>query len=191
MPRAVVLTGPPASGKTTLGQVLAAMRGVGFIDIDAEITRSAGCTVAELFARYGEAAFRERERAVFAVALRSASGAVFAAGGGSLLDPGLRMRALRVGWVVGLSAPTDLLVERVTQTAETRPLLSADPGERVQALLAARANVYAEAHVHIDTSGRLDDLWRRATRAVDDLERQPTLLMPLGSRSYLIHVGSA
>src|SRR5579863_9096453 len=64
--RRIVLTGFMGSGKSTVGPLLAEKLGWHFIDVDDVIEADAGCAIAELFARHGEAAFREREQAAIA-----------------------------------------------------------------------------------------------------------------------------
>src|ERR1700710_3033109 len=62
--RSIVLVGLMGAGKTSIGRRLAARLGMPFRDADQEIELAAGCTIPELFARYGEAAFRDGERRV-------------------------------------------------------------------------------------------------------------------------------
>ncbi len=57
----IVLIGMPGSGKTTIGTALAAKTGREMIDIDAEIVKSAGCSIPEIFTREGEGKFRQLE----------------------------------------------------------------------------------------------------------------------------------
>ena len=71
------LYGPPGTGKTTLGKALARRLQVPFLDLDADMERAAGLTVAELFQREGEASFRVREKAALVrAAARTNSGAL-------------------------------------------------------------------------------------------------------------------
>ena len=62
--RSVVLVGMMGSGKTAVGKALAARLGVAFLDSDAAIEEAAQASIAEIFARDGEAFFRDREAAV-------------------------------------------------------------------------------------------------------------------------------
>lgn len=89
----IVLIGLPASGKTTVGRVLAKELNRPFFDTDEMIERSEGKCIAELFASEGEAAFRAKEHAVLLSAAQQ-EGAVIATGGGSVLDAEC-MRALK------------------------------------------------------------------------------------------------
>ncbi len=83
----LILIGMPGCGKTTVGTALAEHLGRRFVDADALVASRAGCTIPEIFARDGEAAFRAMETE----ALRSLgmqSGLVIATGGGCVKDPG-------------------------------------------------------------------------------------------------------
>src|SRR5271157_5331614 len=84
-PRRIVLTGFMGSGKTTVGPLVARRLGWSFVDADDAIEAETGCTIAELFRRDGEAAFRERERATIA-RLAGTDGLVLALGGGAMED---------------------------------------------------------------------------------------------------------
>src|SRR5690606_6565646 len=83
--RNVVLTGFMGTGKTTVGRLLAERLGFEFVDTDALITERHG-PIPEIFARDGEAAFRQFERAL-AAELAERSGLVVSTGGRLMLDP--------------------------------------------------------------------------------------------------------
>src|SRR3569623_6844 len=83
--RSVVLVGLMGAGKTSIGRRLAARLGLPFRDADAEIELAAGCTIPELFARYGEPAFRDGERRVIR-RLLAGDPMVLAYGGGAFMD---------------------------------------------------------------------------------------------------------
>jgi shikimate kinase len=148
-----VLVGPPGSGKTTVGRVLARRLGVTFTDIDALIVERAGKPIADMFTEDGEDAFRALEREVVAEALAATEG-VLALGGGSVLAAATRERLrghrvvlLWVGLADGL---------RRTGMSTARPLLAGvNPRATFKALLDARAPLYREvATVEVDTSRR-------------------------------------
>ena len=84
--RSIVLVGLMGAGKTSIGRRLAGRLGLPFCDADAEIEQAAGCTVPELFARYGEPAFREGERKVIRRLLADEP-VVLASGGGRVHGP--------------------------------------------------------------------------------------------------------
>jgi len=147
-PRRIVLTGFMGSGKTTLGPLIAARLGWSFIDADDVIEAEAGVTIAELFARHGEAAFRERERATIA-RLAAGDSLVLALGGGAIEHESTRALLLAAPGtlLVHLEVELATTLKRCQGTEQTRPIL-AD-----QANLAARYQrrlpLYRTAHVSI------------------------------------------
>jgi shikimate kinase len=148
----IFLVGFMGTGKTAVGRALAERLGRPFLDLDAEIERLAGASVAEIFARFGEAGFRAREREALE-RLGELDGAVVATGGGIVLDPRNRATMRARGTVICLTANLDTILRRVGQAAD-RPLLAGatDPAERAGTLLAERAAAYAEADWTVDTS---------------------------------------
>jgi shikimate kinase/3-dehydroquinate synthase len=186
--RPIVLTGPPASGKTALAPRLAARLGLEHADVDAEVEREAGRTIAGIFAAEGEAGFRTRERRAFEALLSHDPPRVIAAGGGALLDRGLRHAVLRRAWVLSLDAPLDVLAARAVQLAGARPLLSGDVRARLATLFEARAGAYAEAHARVPAGTAPEATEQAALDALTDLARHPALVVPLGTRTYRVHV---
>lgn len=151
-PRSVVLVGLMGVGKSSVGRRLAQRLSMPFFDADEEIERAAGCTIPEIFERYGESAFREGERRVIA-RLINGKPAVIATGGGAFVDAATRKLVLEAATAVWLRADIDVLVER-TARRDNRPLLKrGNPREILTELLAARAPAYAQAPIHV-SSGR-------------------------------------
>jgi len=150
------LIGFMASGKTTVGRLVAARKGWAFRDLDQLITAAAGRSVAQLFAdpAEGEAGFRRREAAAVreAAALRRT---VIATGGGAACIEENLARMLESGRVFALSVSPDEAVRRAGSDG-SRPLLAraADPRAAATALLAAREPFYERAHARIDTVGK-------------------------------------
>ena len=146
--RRIVLTGFMGSGKSTLGPLIAARLAWRFIDVDEVIEAEAGATIAELFARHGEAAFRDREHTAIA-RLAAGDALVLALGGGAIEHPATR--------ALLLTAPDTLLVHlevelattlaRCQGTEQTRPVLAdqANLASRYQ----RRLPLYRMAHVSI------------------------------------------
>jgi shikimate kinase len=152
-PRPVaVLVGPPGSGKTTVGGLLAHRLGAALRDTDADIVAATGLEIADIFVDRGEEAFRDLERAAVRRALEEHDG-VLALGGGVVLDPGTR-DLLQEHRVVFLDVGLADAARRVgLDTA--RPLLLGNVRARLKALLDARHPLYAEvATLTVDTSGR-------------------------------------
>lgn len=148
--RTVALVGMMGAGKSSVGRRLAAKLGVPFRDADSEIEQAAGCSISEIFDRYGEAAFRDGERRVIARLLTEPP-QVLATGGGAFVDERTRARIKAEAVSIWLRASIDLLVSRV-QRRETRPLLrNGDPREIIERLLAAREPIYAQADFSLDS----------------------------------------
>ena len=89
--KTIVLVGLMGAGTSCIGKRLAHRLGLAFVDADHEVERAAGCSIAEIFARHGEANFRDGERRVIARLLDNPVH-VLATGGGAFMDP--RTRAL-------------------------------------------------------------------------------------------------
>lgn len=146
--RTVVLVGMMGAGKTAVGTALARVLGVPFLDSDDEITKAAQMTVAEIFARDGEAFFRARESEVL-LRLLHAEPCVLSTGGGAFLAEQNRRAISTHGVSVWLKADLELLWQRVRHKT-SRPLLrTADPKGTLSALLDARAAIYALADVAV------------------------------------------
>lgn len=145
--RPLVLVGMPGSGKSSIGRRLAPRLGLPFVDADAEIEQAAGgMTVAEIFARHGEAEFRALEARVIARLLDEGP-AVIATGGGALLNPGTRRLIRDKAVSVWLKADIPVLLRRVRRKSD-RPLLqNDDPEATLRTLLAEREPLYAEAPI--------------------------------------------
>ncbi len=149
----VVLVGLMGSGKSTVGRLLAERWRVPFIDLDAEIERIAGLSIAEIFEREGETGFRAREAEV--TRATAASGPmVIAAGGGWMARPETRDAwpdALRV-W---LSVSPREAARRLAMHDVPRPLLANELPEKVlQDLLDRRLPAYRLSTYTVDTSNR-------------------------------------
>jgi shikimate kinase len=148
--RTVALVGMMGAGKSSIGRRLAARLNVPFRDADSEIEAAAGCTIAQIFERYGEAAFRDGERKVIARLLAEPPH-VMATGGGAFMDPQTRERLKRDTVTIWLRAPVDVLLAR-TGRRETRPLLmQGDPRATLERLLAERSSTYAQADHTLDS----------------------------------------
>lgn len=141
-PSALFLIGMMASGKSTVGKALAARLGWDFFDVDREVERRTGVTVAEIFEKEGEAGFRSRETEMMAE-LTIRPGCIVAMGGGAPLFE-VNRKLLKRGLVVRLLSTVSDVLER-TRFDTTRPLLrSEDPVAKIRELMLAREPVYAE-----------------------------------------------
>ena len=140
------LIGYRGSGKTTVAAELARLLGWKWLDADDEIERRAGKSIKEIFATWGEPAFRDLEVAVIAD-LSKLTSHVIALGGGAVLREESRHDIRNFGKVVWLEAAAEILFQRISGdacTAERRPNLTAAGGlAEIERLLALRAPVYA------------------------------------------------
>lgn len=145
----VALVGMMGSGKTAVGRAAADALGVPFRDTDDAIVDASRMTIAEIFARDGEAFFRARESEVLARLLAAGPGIV-STGGGVFLEPDNRAAIAAAGVAVWLRAPVPLLWSRV-RGRTTRPLLMTDdPRATLERLAAERAPAYARAGLVVD-----------------------------------------
>ena len=144
--RSIALVGLMGAGKTSIGRRLAARLGLPFRDADAEIELAAGCTIPEIFQRYGESEFRAGERRVIA-RLLAGDPTVLATGGGAFMDPQTRASLRREAVSVWLRCPLPTLLRRVAGRSH-RPLLNdGDAEETLRRLMQQRDTTYAEADV--------------------------------------------
>ena len=145
----IYLVGFMGAGKTTVGKLLAERLGGSFIDLDSEIEKAEGKTVAKIFAESGEAHFRGLER----VHLRLASAeprTVIALGGGAYIDAANREYVEEHGCSVHLEASLSSVGERM-EADGSRPLFS-DP-HRLADLYRQRLPSYRMARVAVRTDG--------------------------------------
>lgn len=161
----LILCGFMGCGKTSVGRRAARLLEREFCDLDQYIEEKAGLTVAEIFARYGEAGFREREaQAVREVSARP--GLIIASGGGTVLrESNVRAFHERGGVIVFLDAPLAALQERL-KNDKRRPLLQV-PNRRevIASLHAQREPLYrAAADVTVDAGAPPVTVARRVAR---------------------------
>lgn len=182
----IYLSGPMGAGKSTVASVLARRLHRPCVDLDGVIAQKAGKSVEAIFREHGESAFRAMERAELERIASGPEEIVVALGGGTVTQRPARRLALRTGLLVTLTAPVSELSARVA-TETGRPLLRGEDAQHVlEELLAERADAYAECHVELDTRGRpAEDV----AIEVASLAHDPPVVVPLGQRTYRVHVG--
>jgi shikimate kinase/3-dehydroquinate synthase len=185
MSERVFVSGPMGSGKSQVAKALAQLWGEPAVDLDQRIEQRAAASVEEIFERRGEQGFRAIERETLEQVL--AEGArIVALGGGTVTQVALRRRLLAEGTLITLRAPLATLCARVGAGAG-RPLLRGeDVAARLERILEARAEAYAECHAEIDTDGR--DLSSIA-QDIDGVVSDAPIVVPLGLRTYRVEVG--
>jgi len=157
-PKNLVLIGFMGCGKSTVGRELHRKLNYPLIDTDHEIEARAGKPIKEIFAGDGgEPEFRNMETDLLReLAETSSDGTrrIISTGGGICGREENRELLRRLGYVVWLHAPMDVIVERTSKNQD-RPLLNTDdPAERIRTLMQEREPLYREtAHLDIDTAG--------------------------------------
>ena len=154
----IALVGYRGTGKSAVGQLLAAALDWSFIDADTTLESEAGQSIAEIFSAEGEPGFRDRESRLLAELCRL-DRHVIATGGGVVLREANRDLLRGSAYVAWLTAPAAVLWERIradTATADRRPNLTATGGlQEVTDLLAVREPLYrAVAAAEFPTAGR-------------------------------------
>ncbi|RUT26819.1 3-dehydroquinate synthase [Asaia sp. W19] len=189
-PGIIVLVGLMGAGKTTIGRRLAARLGLDFIDADHEIERAAGCTIAEIFARHGEPAFRDGERRVIQRLLQGGP-KVLATGGGAFIDAQTRKLVKTHARSIWLRCPLPILVRRVSGRTG-RPLLDKGNVETTLATLQAQRHpIYAEADIIVDCGDdSVDHGAQRIVEALDSYAHPLKVPVTLESHHYEVLIGS-
>ena len=168
------------TGKTTIGRELAKTMGRKFIDIDLELEKRFGMSVNEIFAKFGEQAFREKEEEL-ALELAAVNNRVVSTGGGTILNPVILKAFQSTGTLICLYTQRDDLVDRLQRT-DKRPLLKSQTpdqvGEKVDRLLEERREIYGQVKVRIDTTNltpmtaarKIHELVTMRARVMEEME---------------------
>jgi XRE family aerobic/anaerobic benzoate catabolism transcriptional regulator len=156
-PRAerVALIGLRGAGKSTLGEKLARALEIPFVELDKEVEKEAGAKLGEVFAMYGQDAFRRFERRALERVLNQHERAVIAAGGSLVTDPATYQLLQERCFCVWLKASPQEHMSRVIAQGDMRPFKgrSAALGE-IEKLLEDREKLYARADATVETSGK-------------------------------------
>ena len=153
--KSIALIGLRGAGKSTLGAKLAASLGLPFVELDREVEKEAGAPLGEVFAMYGQDAFRRFERRALERVLAEQPRAVIATGGSLVTDPGtfeLLVERCRCIW---LKASAQEHMARVLAQGDTRPFKGRSAAlDEIRKLLADRERLYGRAGTAVDTSGK-------------------------------------
>jgi shikimate kinase len=157
--RGLVLVGYRATGKSTVGRILAARVGRTFRDSDREIEARSGRSIRSIFAEWGEPAFRDWEERALAALAAESPGAILATGGGAVLRESNRRTIRAFGFVAWLTADPAELVRRLEADraglAGRPALTAAGTLDEIVDILAERSPLYAQlADAIIPTDGR-------------------------------------
>ena len=150
----LILTGFMATGKTTVGKILAEQLSYTFVDTDELIARKTKMSIADIFSEKGEAFFRKLESDT-ALELSQKQGFVISTGGGFMLNPVNKALLGEKGHVFCLVATAQEIFRRVSNPSATkRPLLeTANPLQRIEKLMREREPAYGD-FTQISTSGK-------------------------------------
>lgn len=149
----IALLGLRGAGKSTIGRQLAERLGVPFVELDELVERAAGLSLSGIFSLHGEAYYRRLAREVLARVLAEGDAAVIATGGSMVTDKdALRLLSKRCTTVWLKATPEDHWLRVLAQGDERPGAASENAQAELRALLAARAPLYAQAQVHVDTS---------------------------------------
>lgn len=147
--KTVVLVGMMGAGKSAVGRALSVRLHAPMRDSDAEIVARSRLSIAEIFERYGETFFREKETQVID-SLLDGSPAILSTGGGAWMSERNRKLLTERAAVLWLDADLDLLWSRVRHKT-TRPLLRTDdPRRTLSEIHAARTPIYRLAPLKVE-----------------------------------------
>jgi XRE family aerobic/anaerobic benzoate catabolism transcriptional regulator len=150
----VALIGLRGAGKSTLGRIAAERLGWSFVELNKEIDRTHGLSVAEILALYGQEGFRRREQAVLRALIARPGPMILATGGGIVAEPLTFDLLLSSFFTVWLKAAPEEHMARVRQQGDLRPMADDRAAmQELRAILKSRAPLYARARVTVDTSG--------------------------------------
>ena len=149
-----------ASGKTTIGKLLAEALSIPFYDTDQEIENFTQLDIATLFSHSGEAHFRALEKQTVQRLITEHENAVIATGGGLPCNDENLETLKRNGKVVYLKCDADVLFNRIHADLKVRPLKKSNEQE-LAVHLAARENFYTQAHIVIESNGKAEEVAQR------------------------------
>jgi len=151
----IALIGLRGAGKSTLGAKLAASMSLPFVELDREVEKEAGAPLTEVFAMYGQDAFRRFERRALERVLAEQPRAVIATGGSLVTNPGTYDLLLERCRCIWLRASAQEHMARVLAQGDTRPFKGRSAAlDEIRKLLADRERLYGRAGSVVDTSGK-------------------------------------
>ena len=149
----IILIGMPASGKSTIGKLLAnRLSDYTLFDTDSVIEKTHGITIAEIFKKYSEDYFRKLEYDTIKLVCSAGKRKIISIGGGAFENPDSRVTLLNYGKVFYLKSDLDVLYYRISED-KSRPLLNNEnPRGVLENLLRKREENFLKAHFIVDTS---------------------------------------
>ena len=164
----IALIGLRGAGKSTLGRMLAKKIGWDFVELNKEIERGNGLSVAEIIALYGQEGFRRMEQAALGQLLARDAPMVLATGGGIVSEPLTFDLILSSFYTIWLKAEPEEHMARVRGQGDLRPMADDRSAmAELRTILRSREPLYARASAVVDTAGLSVDA--AATRLVDSV----------------------
>ncbi|HYG26029.1 MAG TPA: shikimate kinase [Caulobacteraceae bacterium] len=148
--KTIALIGLMGVGKSSIGRRLATALALPFRDADAEVETAAGRSIAEIFAQFGEPAFRDGERKVIARLLDEGPH-VLATGGGAFMNEQTRALIKERAVSVWLKADLEVLAKRVSRKGNRPLVVDKDPLEVLREQAKVRYPFYEQADVVVET----------------------------------------
>ena len=150
----IALIGLRGAGKSTLGRRLAEDLGYPFVELSRAIEKVAGCSITEIHALYGAAAYRRYERRALEESIAQYPEGIIATPGGIVSEPETLDLLLAHCYTVWLQASAEEHMQRVVAQGDLRPMAaSTEAMEDLRRILAGRTPFYARADLAVDTSG--------------------------------------
>lgn len=151
--KTIILTGMMGAGKSTVGTVLSRMLKLGFVDLDNLIEKTQNLTIPEIFKLYGEEKFRNMECETIC-SINPGQKLVISTGGG-VVESKKNIEKLReIGRIYYLSAPYDVLYERIKDDTKRPLLITKDPKKALKEILERRKMKYECADFKINTENK-------------------------------------
>ncbi|HET8727487.1 MAG TPA: helix-turn-helix transcriptional regulator [Alphaproteobacteria bacterium] len=154
----IALIGLRGAGKSTLGRMAAERLGAPFVELDREIERESGTSLSEIFALYGQAAYRRYERRALEAVIERHDRAVIATGGSLVSEPGTFDLLLSACFTVWIKASPEEHMGRVIAQGDYRPMADNEEAmDDLRRILDGRAALYGKADAVVDTAGKPSD----------------------------------
>ena len=152
--KSIVFIGFMGVGKTTIGEAVAKKLNREFIDIDKEIEKEYNMSCTEIFKKFGEKAFREKEKEVISN-FSNQPLKILSLGGGAFLQEEIQKVCLNNCIVFYLDLSWDSWKDRISLLIDSRPVLQGKSLEEIKELFYDRQKIYS-AHHHKVTTDQLD-----------------------------------
>lgn len=167
----IILIGYRATGKTTVGKLLAGKLGFAFIDTDQAIEEKEGSCISDMVAQSGWSFFRKKEKDML-LHLARKKNHVIATGGGAILHQDIWPEIKQNGLVIWLKADIGTICQRLTADGNVsqsqRPSLTgSDIQAEISSVLSERLPLYeSSCHLSLDASDSVEDIVKKALQAI-------------------------